>query len=242
MRLKFFDLNCWLLPFGFSRKNKFRKEEIVSAIQRKNPDIVALQEVWLIKDVNYFKEHLKKYHSLYSDSRLFNKSGLLTLTKIKPSESKRFIFPIEKKSSFIESFASKGVHSLNLDFKGKKIHIINVHLYFPIKKEDKLIDFAELGFLKKLIKKDTIVLGDLNLTYKTMRRWGKGNFFKLGNRKPTYSSNDLYAKKYADKRKFFRDKIDYSLLPKNSKLKLSSKPMTEPVLSDHYAVEGTVSL
>lgn len=242
MELKFFDLNCWLLPFGISRKNNFRKKEIVSSILNQSPDIVTLQEVWLIKDVNYFKVHLKNYHALYSDAYFFNKSGLLTLTKAKPTSAKRVLFPIAKRSSLIERIGSKGVHSVNLKFKSKTLNILNVHFYFPVKKEEKVIDFAELKFLKRLVKKNTIVLGDLNLTYKTMKRWGKDHFFKLGNKNPTYSSNDLYAKKYGDKRKFFKDKLDYSLLPKNSKVKLSSKPMTEPVLSDHYAVRGTVSI
>jgi len=242
MKLKFFDLNCWLLPFGISRKNKIRKEQILIEIKKKNPDIITLQEVWLIKDINYFKKHLKNYHPVHSNSLFFNKSGLLTLTKEKPSEVKKVIFPIAKRSSLIERIGAKGLHSINLAFKRKKLHIINVHLYFPIKKEDKLIDFLELKFINHLINKSTIVLGDLNLNYNSLKKWRKYDSFKLGGRKPTYSSKDVYAKKYGDKRKFFRDKIDYSLLSKKSKLKLVSKTITAPVLSDHYALEGTVSI
>jgi len=45
--MKILSLNCWLLPPPFSSENKNRLSRIVNLIKKHNPDVIALQEVWL---------------------------------------------------------------------------------------------------------------------------------------------------------------------------------------------------
>lgn len=242
MELSFFDLNCWLLPLGISHKNNIRKKQILEEIKKRNPDIITLQEVWLIKDVNYFKKNLRGYYAVSSNSHFFNKSGLLTLTKLKPASISINFFQKTKKYSILEKLASKGVHDIKLNFNQKNLNIINTHLYYPTKEAEKLILSSELNFLINLTKSNTLILGDLNLNSKTLINKGQHTFFNSGNKRATYSSQNIYAKFVEPKKRSFRKILDYSLVAKNSILKVSSRPLVFPLLSDHYALQGTVRI
>ena len=166
MKLKIFNLNCWLLPPPISAENNKRIEEIISLVNHTRPDVIMLQEVWLNKYVNKFKNGLQNYSFIATEGKSFNKSGLLTGLKIPYSSHKINFFNHVKGYNVIEKIASKGYHLIHIS---KDIYLINTHLYAPIKSSNRKITKLQFNLLKKFSKdKKVILAGDLNLEEKDL--------------------------------------------------------------------------
>jgi endonuclease/exonuclease/phosphatase family metal-dependent hydrolase len=245
MELKILSLNLWLLPPPFSVENKNRLKKFVEFIKSQNPDIVALQEVWLKRYVNFLRKHLKDYNIHCCGNSLYNKSGLVTLSKIKPQEVESSKFKNTGKISIIEQLAKKGYLKTKLSIAGKMLSIINTHLYDSAKEKGKLIKEKQFEQLKKIIKEDiSIVAGDLNLRINEFLGFNKGYFCVDDDDQYTVSSKNPYSNMRFNKNKECNKKIDYVLLKNNScdEILLRTKVIRYPLLSDHFAILSILSI
>ncbi len=229
MNLKIFNLNCWLLP-GISKHNNKRLKLIIKTIKKIDPDIVALQEVWLNKHVKIIESELKEYSFIKSKSRVFNKTGLLTGVKIKKQKHKIKSFPITNKHSFIERIAKKGFHIIQIS---QNLFFVNTQLYAPTNIKEKSITFEQFNCIQKeIMDKKIILVGDLNIIKKDLIKLNK--IFNCDcDDENTLSINNPYVVES-------NKKVDYVLLTKNNNLNISTKTLTNPILSDHYFILASI--
>jgi exonuclease III len=240
------NLNLWLLPPPFSAENKKRLKRFVKLVERLKPDVITLQEVWLNRYVDYLKIKLKDYFVFATRKGFLNKSGLVTLTRIKPTSSRIGFFGITKNHSIRERFARKGCHVIKIPIGKKIVSIINTHLYTPIKKADKKITMKQFEFLKKISSKcNAIIQGDLNLKLNEVLKLNKGHFLCDSKKDITFSKKNKYHNSRINM--FLEDssaRIDHVLsriLPKK-KMTFRSKVIKSPLLSDHFAVFAMVEV
>lgn len=229
--MKIFNLNCWILPPPFSKENKSRIKNIIHEIKKHNPDIIALQEVWLNKYVKIIKRSFPEYYFYHSNNPLFNKTGLITATKIKPLEKETSLFKITKNHNIEERLGKKGFHKIKLK---KDLYFYNTHLYCPKKESDDKIVFSEFNLIQEEIGKNKSILsGDLNIEEKNLSKLNKKFTYDKSYKKTVSSSNNL-AEYGIDKQVKYDKKIDYTLLTKNFRKKIQTKCFEKPILSDHY--------
>jgi endonuclease/exonuclease/phosphatase family metal-dependent hydrolase len=243
MILTIFNINMWLLPFRISKHNKKRLKSLMEYIRQKNPDIITLQEIWDIKHINFLRKNLPEYHFEYTPRKRLNFSGLATLSRYKPASMEFFPFKKNKSMIFIEKSVLKGVLKTEYKIEGKKIIILNTHLYAPLKGKVEKETKKQLEFTKsKINTKGTIFLcGDLNLEKKDFEKINKG-FFKYAEREQnTFSSENRYVKKWWDRKAKHDTKIDYILAKTDNKIYFRSQTVKEP-LSDHYGIYTKVEL
>lgn len=193
MKIKVLNLNCWLFPQPFSCDIKRRLNLLVAFIKKENPDIVTLQEVWLNRYVDYLHKRLPDYFAFYSHSFFFNKTGLLTLTKIKPLNSEVFYFPFTKKHNFTELLCHKGYLRLTLKLSNSKLDLINTHLYASFSHASINIPPGQFEIVSKKLNKNSILCGDFNLEPVQITKLDKRIHF-LSNKQITHSSNNAYFK------------------------------------------------
>lgn len=228
------SINMWLLPFGFSKDNKKRINLLIKIVNKYNPDLIALQEIWQNRYINYLNKYLKNYYFCYHKTKFWNNSGLLTLSKIKPKKIEFYPFVKKKDKGFLNKFLLRGFLKIsfnNFDF-------FNTHLYHRTDYNNGLeIAFEEFTFLKKKINRFSILCGDLNIDKKIFEKFND-IFYYLDNEKNTFSSRNKYSKKFWENKVILDKKIDYILSTK--KLTFSSKLIKG--ISDHYGLISFVNL
>jgi len=238
MKLKILSLNCWLLPPPFSSKNRKRIHQIIELIKEINPDIIALQEVWLNHYVNLIKGNLKEYYFFESNSKIFNRSGLLTGLKIKPKSFHPVFFPPLKNYNFIEGFCSKGYQIIKIS---KDTYFINTHLYSPLNREELKFNISQWKLLKgRMGRKNVILSGDLNLDEKDFSKEEYPFNYQNedGLKKP---ENNKYTKMKLNRLYEYYDEEDY-ILKNFKKGSLGVRKLYSHVLSDHYPLLGKLEI
>ena len=222
MKWSIFTLNCWLLPLNLSKHSKQRLDMICSFITRRQPDIVALQEIFQKKRVRELEKRLARFYFIHHFSgRRFNRSGLVLLSKQKPDRVEFIAFPRHKSypNDIINKLGKRGI--LITEFNNSIVY--NTHLYVRPGTPNIQITLNELEFLKGKIdkKKLSIICGDLNLTTGQFNSANK-SFFSYGeNESNTFSLHNPYLRKWWDPKVKGDKKIDYILIKNSNNFKFS---------------------
>ena len=224
--------NLFLLPYPFSINNKDRISLFRKKMKKYNPDLIGLQEIWLNQDLQELISVFPEYYAVWIPSLFYNRTGLLILSKFPIEKAYREIYPIGIDYQLQELLAQKGFLQITLIYKGKKLNLINTHLYSTSeysKLKRNRHQFRLLSKHLKKVKKPTIVLGDLNLKPSPLEELNKG-FLIYDKLKKTTVLGDK--------------KLDYILTPKNGGLQiLQSEAINHsPLVSDHYPIFGILKL
>ena len=246
MQLTLLDANLWMLPYPFSKEKKKRVNLFLDIVHKYNPDIITLQEIWLNKYLNLLKKSLPNYYFIHKKKSIYNRSGLVTLSKIKPSEIKILKFPKQHKYSLLERIASKGLICITFP-QGKlgKISIVNTHLYDPVNKMDKIIDKEEMEFIEKISSRGNwIIAGDLNMPHKDFESLNKGFFKGEDNDFVETLSKENGYRTWDIMDETDDGKLDYVLFRTRPKVikSIKHKVIMSPNISDHYAILSKISL
>ncbi len=226
------------MPKPLSIKEKQRLSQIISVIRENNPDVIALQEVWLSKYAKEIERQLKEYTFTMSGSFFYNKSGLVTGVK-KSNDIEINYFPFTKKHSLVERVARKGYHSVKLS---NDLFFVNTHLYTQTNDAEKAITASQFRLIQKLMPtKQVIVAGDLNLNERELNKFNIRFDYDTSYGLTISSSNYLTQ---ARCNKFLKQdlKIDYLLATKEKTASLVTKCITKPIVSDHYMLLSSIKI
>lgn len=243
MELTTLNLNFWLLPRPFSADNKQRMNRFLELVRKTDPDIITLQEVWLKKYVRYLRKRLKDYHCYCSKNKFYNKSGLVTFSKIKAEFAKLKIFPQKTGFNIIEKLAKKGYLKTDFNINGKKISLINTHFYFPLTRKEEKIDEEQFELLKEITEGGHfIIAGDLNTPLEKLKIINN-NVFEIDNEeKHTYATHNKYVRKQLQNPRNLNRKIDHILTRSNSPMKIAAKVINPILISDHFPLLGKITI
>lgn len=146
--MKIMTANLWGLPWPLSKDKTTRLERFVEIVEKKSPDIICLQEVWLMKDLRYLREKLAKTgltESFFAGGEVKNKKGLAIFSKIPIKSGEYHVF--DGRSISFRGFFDKirkgesswpnGFSSILLEIGGKTFAVINAHLTFFDRSSDK---------------------------------------------------------------------------------------------------------
>lgn len=233
MKLKIFNLNCWLLPFFFSINNKKRLGKIIALIKKINPDIITLQEVWLSIYVAELQKMLSDYTFTSSNPSFFNRAGLVIGVKRNMPVTNHPFIPT-KEYSLVEKWGGKGYQILHLP---ENILLLNTHLYASTKVAEENIAKIQFGLLSSVIGIERgILVGDLNIE--------QNDFLKINNifqytPSPDYTlvKTNMYANVGRNNTPYSK-KIDYVL--GSSGLYVTEEIISDDTLSDHFPIIGTI--
>lgn len=164
MNIKIASINFWGLPWPLSIKKQFRLNKLISIVKQNDFDIITMQEIWMNSDINKIKKGLPDYHLSSDNNKIFNFSGLVTLTKFK-TNNKTFL-PFTDLGFHKEFFTKKGLLSVEIIINNKPIRLLNTHLFFPrSKKQNKTLNIQLSQLNNYLNDKPTILDGDFNTKY-----------------------------------------------------------------------------
>ena len=238
MRVKLFNLNCWLLPSPFSIDNKKRLANIISFIKKQNPDIITLQEVWMKKYVKKIKRELPQYKFFSYSSKLYNKSGLLFGIKWKPLFGYQKIFPITNLHSKREKIGSKGYQLFEVS---PGVFVMNTQLYAPEKSYQMKITVSHFREIEKASSGKRVILsGDLNLEEYEFSKINKTFYYKS----PlnfTIAKKNPYCHSRFNKLNDANKIIDY-VVSNEKNIPVESKVYNPVTFSDHYSLKGTFEI
>ena len=235
MELKIFNLNCWLLPPPFSSENGTRLRRIIDFIKKQNPDILTLQEVWLKKDVRKFKKNFPDYKFFHSNSRFFNKSGLLFGVKWVPKSFFQSYFDKTSIHSKRERIGSKGYQLVEVS---SGTFIINTQLYAPETSKEMRITLSQFDEIQRItLGKKAILSGDLNLEEDEFLNSNRVFYYRspLGF---TISKKNKYCHEMFNKFSHTDKTIDY-IVSNERLLNVDSKIFNPVTVSDHYPMSGS---
>ena len=241
---KILTLNCWLLPRPISLDAPKRLKKITTLIKEEDPDIIALQEVWLISYVRSLAEELKDYAFFYTYNTVFNTSGLVTAVKRVHYNVVKFEQEFFTQSStFIERLSKKGFHKITLP----GITVVNTHLFDgnygkPAALKNTTAGACTIHQLGEiLLKQSSIVVGDLNIDqeFLTSLPLFKHNFSYQVSNKPTVSVENEYTNARWNKT-IVDSKFDYILPTIQSGFSIIEEVLDTYMLSDHYQVIGKI--
>lgn len=261
--IRILSWNIFMLPkpIKFSYQ-KERTEYIIQHLAKENFDVVLLQEAFSGDFRNKVQDSLKKLypHQSYLDrqsgSLTVYGSGAYILSKY-PIGRNEFAYYADCGKS--DCFASKGVSLSTITHpSGKMIQIANTHLQSG--KEKSKIRFKQLEQVKRLIEtykiKDVpqVLVGDLNIDALTGNDYQK--MLDLLNMKshslegsPQYTNGfpiECYNKPGDDQLEWLDHIVinrDFTGSLKKKKVRVFTATLEgkECPLSDHYAVEATIS-
>lgn len=230
--MKIFTLNSWMLPLGLSKINNKRFKRIYEFIEKEQPDIVMLQEIWFSK---YVKKLEKLDYYVFSQAKFpFNRSGLVTMTK-KKHRAEFIKFP-EYSTTFMHKLAKRGFHKIDID----NISFFNAHLYVMPGVENTLIAKKELDIIKKHMKKKSVLCGDMNIDKKEFDKINKKYFSYADDVKNTFSSANPLLIKWWDPKMIADKKIDYILIKNPAKFTFKSR-VIKGEMSDHYGILSEIN-
>lgn len=233
--LSILNLNCWLLPPPLSIKNSERLHELIIFIKEHEPDIVTLQEVWLQSYVRRLRKELSLYSVIPSSPGIFNRSGLVTLTKTTPLQVRQNTFPTKKGYSMLEKLIRKGFQEIILQHGEETILLVNSHLYTPEKSNEKNIPIFQFKDLiqRYTDKKNVILIGDFNMT--------KNNILKLNTTFQLIECFDTiqlpkncYQRSRFNKQFIYGDNVDHCLINNASFTCDQFQLVGTPIVSDHF--------
>ncbi|MBD3280363.1 hypothetical protein GF389_02470 [Candidatus Dojkabacteria bacterium] len=239
MKLRVFNLNCWLLPPPLSIQNTARIKKIVNMIRSYEPDIVTLQEVWLSRYTKMFTKALPEFKFITAGTRILNKSGLLTGTKKASNEHKTNFFKILPGFNYIERIARKGYHEIRIN---NNFSVVNTHLYAPTKPAEKLFTVSQFKYLHNCLTSESLVIsGDINIDEPELRMINHS--FKYDRREGnTVSKENPLTRIRFNKYGIPEQKVDYLLCPKNRNFQVETHYEKEIIVSDHYALLSNLKI
>ena len=235
MTLEILCLNAYLLPLFLSKDNGKRLKAIIKLIAEKKPDVIALQEVWMIADVKKITKALPEYEFTYSDNFVFNSSGLLTGVRKKEFEFQKQ-FNWGKNWSLVELLGGKGFHFIGLF---KEFYIMNTHLYAPLSVKENEINISQVKEIASWFeRRKGIVVGDLNIEqeylFSTTNVFNTHFTFGI----PTLSHQNPYANSRLNVTLANR-RIDYVLATKD--VSVSETVLSDIIVSDHYPILAKIT-
>lgn len=235
----------WLLPWPFSIDKQQRIEGLVRLIKIHQPDVVHLQEVWLNSDKAKIIKALPDYFALSAKNWLYNKSGLVTLTKIKPIASRSYFFKKNKNYNIQERLANKGWLHCRVQFAGQLLNFINLHLYDPQHTENLYIVDGQFKKLKKFCSTgDYLLAGDFNLADYELAKLNE-DFFEIEKDKAwTLDEASPYSQSRFNKKGRVNMKADYFLSrAQTAKIEIAEFLLIkEPAISNHYPILYTLAI
>jgi endonuclease/exonuclease/phosphatase family metal-dependent hydrolase len=181
-------------------------------------------------------------------SLIFNKSGLVTLTKAKPVSWK--YHPHKKISGvkLLEKFADKGFLRVKLEIEGEEYFVINTHIY---QSEDELkqkIKFEQTEGVLNYVKahNPTILTGDFNMKPKELPKLIK-SFVRDQKFVSTYLAENKYTFRAFNQimnwRGIYNDTPDYVFLHSRAKgASVKTQVIAKPVVSDHYPILAEITV
>ena len=235
MNLKIATLNFWGLPCPLSINKKQRLKKLINLIKDEKIDILALQEIWLNKDIKYIKSKLPNYHILINNNLIFNFSGLLLLSKFPLLENKFHKFKISK-----EFPSKKGIQKTKIKIFNKEITLLNIHLDYSSNQLSQIKKNQIKHITKTLDNSPTLILGDFNTD---LPNFNIPDNFKLISQTETKTLNS--KNHYVTKRfnKFHETDWLCDLIFCNFKAKLTKKKIIKkPLISDHYLVISEIHI
>ncbi|MCA9563161.1 MAG: endonuclease/exonuclease/phosphatase family protein, partial [Myxococcales bacterium] len=158
--VRILSLNTWLVPFA-SEDRLRRRDEMVEAFRTMDPDVICLQEVWLLPDAVELTDQL----SDQLGHRVIGGGGLVLISRY-PIDSWQFT-PFDASGSYLaESLAEKGVLDVTLMTPVGPLRVFNSHLVFERGSTSSAHD-AQLRQLIELVgqadETPTVLCADLNM-------------------------------------------------------------------------------
>ena len=242
VELRLLTQNMWMIPRPFAADNKKRLERFAEYVRKKQPDVVAVQELWLRWSIDYLREQIG-YHCIASDS-YFNRTGLALFLRERPISAGNYAFPKNGDYNFVETLAAKGFQKAKVRINGNVVTVINCHLYNPTRPFEDKITAKQFRKLIKAAEGDTILMGDLNLSWDDFVRENDGFFHHDGNNELTLTRDNPYQNMRFNKYMKSGFKDDYLLLrPVDMKVKSwETRVVKNPIVSDHWGVVGRLKL
>lgn len=128
-RLTALTANMLLFPSPLLFSQNERIDEFVKLARSMNPDVIFLQEVWDNSSIVYLISEFSDYHAALMPSLLYNRSGLLVLSRFKPERVTAEIYPLTLQHNVEELLARKGFLGVEISFAGKTLWLVTTHLY-----------------------------------------------------------------------------------------------------------------
>lgn len=233
-QLRILTSNMFLLPYPFASEHKARIKLLRRLANKLRPDLISLQEVWRNKDLYSIIEQFPEYNCVYESSKLFNRSGLLVLSKYRVIDSEKVIFPMSLNFRLQELIAQKGFIKATIQFGKRKVNFVGLHLYSATPYDLPRPNYDQFAYIVQYIKDlklPTIVAGDFNLIPEAVEKINSKRLIVSTNRENTAGIRPNH-------------KVDYIMIdPK--KLKLSEfidHPIKEPRLSDHLPLFSVINI
>ena len=175
-RLSVMSMNVHGLPWPITRDPEGRMAAIAGEIERRQPDVVFLQEVWSSAMLGVITSHIQPpYQVLFASGRVGPKGGLVILLKKADgwvvSQTPDFEAYRKKAPKWKvwqgDGIAGKGFLTVKLDVWGRKIFIVDTHLQSQYGGDDYTdIRLDQLEQLREEIKPLTflpvLIAGDFN--------------------------------------------------------------------------------
>ncbi|MDD3148545.1 MAG: endonuclease/exonuclease/phosphatase family protein, partial [Candidatus Riflebacteria bacterium] len=165
-KIKILTANTLFFPPPFFFDQREKADELVKLIRSYDPDIIFLQEVWDNNSLIYLIRKMPDYHAVLMPSPLFNRSGLLTLSRNMPECVSAELYPLTIRHNFEELLARKGLLTARITFAGQPIWLVNTHLYSAPPGAAFRFAFGQFKQMQKRILScpgNVIAGGDLNL-------------------------------------------------------------------------------
>ncbi|RJQ17058.1 hypothetical protein C4573_03300 [Candidatus Woesearchaeota archaeon] len=245
--MKILNLNAWLMPMHLSSQNKKRLKKILDLIHALEPEVITLQEVWPKSSLKKLKKMMQGYTVIANPNKLFNASGLVTLSKLPVLSNKLHIFKPTKHYKLYERLVKKGFMVTKVDYDGKQVDIVNTHLHQSdpgsknIYKQVTKQQFTAIERHCFIVPRPLLVLGDFNMHYDELKK--VNHYLKLPNAKPitTVAQKNKLANKRLNKTRIPARQLDYVMYHENGKHMNVAMKVFDLEVSDHYPLLCTVS-
>jgi len=164
MRLRIATMNLWGLPAPLSVHKPQRMRDAAEIILSRRLDIVALQEVWMLRDIAFLKKRLAGYHVFVVPNIFFNTSGMMLFSRFPLTAALYHPF---KRSFFNKEIPSrKGYYRAIVQIQGIGITLFNTHLYYSSGDNESTVHASQLRELTAALDhRPTILMGDFNATH-----------------------------------------------------------------------------
>lgn len=255
----------WLFFPLLMRDSKNRIKKFRELVEQNKPDLIAVQEVWLNRQVKEIAKQLKGYFPLtikgvpgHSGIRSkfvpFNWTGLAVFAKVKPSNTSIHLYPsIKRREGLHERYARKGFLEAVFDFDKLKLSLINTHLYDWRQYFRMSITTGQLKNMLSYSNDSDISLfcGDFNLSNVEVVNLAGGSFIHDGATEYTSVKENKYrqGRFYHFFNRALYDvkqnrKVDHILIKPNKNLfiKIKTIVIKEPLISDHYPLLATIEV
>jgi len=233
MQISIATVNLWGLPWPFSIHKSRRIRDLIPVIQKERFDVLAIQELWIPRDLRIIKNSLPEYHVFAKSNTAINPSGLVLFSLFDLHDCR--VIPFHMPLFHKENPSHKGVLKAHIRINENDLTICNTHLYFggkqklhPLQKKQ----FTQLNAC--LPKTPTILCGDFNVNKNQLDI--QKTFTLLSN--PEVFTID-YSTRYARflfNRVHGRDRSPDMIFANFPTDVTKTRIITEPLLSDHFLV------